>query len=375
LAKRAILLNETEIEELVAQLGMQSKERLPLLLNNACDDKAFPDASDFFAGFNAYTQHPYVRDVVEPQLVWQSGSTRLLDYNEADAACELPVVLFIPSLINRSYILDLHSRYSFLRYLAGQGMHPYLIDFGEPLEEELGFGISHYITLRVEEVIKCLTRRCGKKIILAGYCMGGLMAMAAAVRMNSAVQALALLATPWDFHKTSMACLTVDGFRQVLASTIESVHKIPNQAIQALFYMLNPIKVYHKFSAFAKMDPASEEAELFVSVERWVNDGISVPTPVAQECLTEWIVSNAPLKRLWQVAGTIIDPAVLSLPTLIVIPENDYIVPPASTESLLSLLPHTTLIRPSSGHVGMVIGHQAEKELWQPFGEWVRCVV
>ncbi len=143
------------------------------------------------AGIAAYRADPYVREMRDPPEVWDEGETRLLDYGGSG-----PAVMFVPSLINRAYILDLMEGGSMLRWLAGQGVHPYLLDWGWPGEVERGFSLTDYIAGRLERALAAVPG----PVVLAGYCMGGLLALAAAARRPESVAGLALLATPWDFH-------------------------------------------------------------------------------------------------------------------------------------------------------------------------------
>src|ERR1700757_866101 len=128
-----------------------------------------------------------------PPTLWEEQESRLLDYGGTG-----PAVLFIPSLINRAYVLDLMEGASMLRWLAAQGMHPYLLDWGWPAEVERHFTLTDYIAGRLERALAVIPG----PVILAGYCMGGLLALAAALRAQGTgkVSGLALLATPWDFH-------------------------------------------------------------------------------------------------------------------------------------------------------------------------------
>ena len=65
-------------------------------------------------------------------MLWQEGTTRLLDYAPAGG---MPV-LAVPSLVNRAYILDLAPDNSLMRYLAGLGLRPFLVDWDAPGEVE-----------------------------------------------------------------------------------------------------------------------------------------------------------------------------------------------------------------------------------------------
>src|SRR5258708_67741 len=51
------------------------------------------------AGIESYRRHPYRRALPEPPVLWQDGTTRLLDYRTGPTGG--PVVLAVPSLINR----------------------------------------------------------------------------------------------------------------------------------------------------------------------------------------------------------------------------------------------------------------------------------
>src|SRR6185436_14837200 len=68
------------------------------------------------AGIESYRRHPFRRALPEPPVLWQDGTTRLLDYRAAAAGG--PVLLAVPSLINRAYFLDLTADRSLLRALA-----------------------------------------------------------------------------------------------------------------------------------------------------------------------------------------------------------------------------------------------------------------
>ena len=127
----------------------------------------------------------------DPPAIWTEGSSRLLDYGSPDD----PPVLVVPSLVNRAYVLDLMPEHSMLRFLATEGVRPLLLDWGYPGEVERNFTLSDYIAGRLERAMEAV----GQSLTLAGYCMGGLMAVAAAHRRPDLVRRLVLLASPWDF--------------------------------------------------------------------------------------------------------------------------------------------------------------------------------
>ncbi|MGF1611566.1 MAG: alpha/beta fold hydrolase, partial [Kiloniellales bacterium] len=339
-------------------------------------------AAALLDGIEAYRHHPYRRALPEPPVAWQEGTTRLLDYGAlvgdrgAGNSDGYPL-LVVPSLINRAYILDLTEETSLLRWLAARGLRPYLVDWDAPGPLERRFTLTDYIAGRLEGALDAVldatpdARR--RPPLLAGYCMGGLLALALAEKRGRDLAALSLLATPWDFHAAGAAPpqLIMTGLAAA-APFLEILGEMPVDLIQALFSGLDPQVALRKFLAFAKLDPASPEALRFVALEDWLNDGVPLAAPVARECLAGWYVENTPGRGLWRVAGRPVDPACCSLPTLCLVPGHDRIVPPQSAAALAAAIPGAETWRPAAGHIGMVVSKAAPERVWQPLLTWLK---
>jgi len=331
------------------------------------------------AGVEAYRHHPYHRALPDPPAIWQEGSCRLLDYGALpEARPGGPAVLVVPSLINRAYVLDLAAGRSLLRWLARQGLRPLLLDWGRPGIEERGFTLTDYVAGRLERALDALREETGGQgaapPVVLGYCMGGLLALGLALRRQADLAGLALLATPWDFHAENaphsrMAAASLP----LVAPLLEVAGEMPVDLLQALFSSLDPQLVVRKFIAFGRLDPASRKAEDFVALEDWLNDGVPLAAPVARECLGQWYGENTTARGRWRLAGTVVDPAQLRLPTLCVVPAQDRIVPPASAAALAAAIPGAERVTPAVGHIGMVVSAQAEKAVWQPLLTWIRA--
>ncbi len=325
---------------------------------------AAPPDPAFVAGVAAYRRHPYQRRLTDPATVWSEGETRLLDYGGAG-----PAVVVVPSLINRAYVLDLAPERSMLRHMAAAGGRPVLLDWGWPGPQERRFGLADYVG-RLERAITAL----GTPAVLLGYCMGGLLALAAACRQPGRVLGLILLATPWDFHAGmphGAAAATTLGQQ---AAALPPGSTIPVDAIQTLFALADPAGVAEKYRAFAGLDPACERARMFVAIEDWLADGVPLAAPVAKECFGGWYGQNLPARGQWTVDGIAVDPASLHLPTLIALPARDRIVPPESAQPLTQRIRGARVLHPAAGHVGMVAGAQAREQLWQPVMDWLRAL-
>jgi len=319
-------------------------------------------------GIERYRRHPYRRALAEPPVAWQEGASRLLDYRPQGG---LPV-LFVPSLVNRYYILDLSARRSLVRTLAERGLRPLVIDWGTPGPLERRYTLTDYIAGRLERALGAALALVGRPLAAVGYCMGGLLATALAQRQPQAVSALVVMATPWDFQAEDGA--TAERAAAALAPfgpALEAWGELPVDALQLLFAQLDPWLIARKFSQFGRMDQGSSGAHAFVALEDWLNDGVALPAAVARECLQGWYGRNEPARGQWLVAGQPVLPQTLSQPSLALIPERDRIVPPASATALAQALPRGTILRPPLGHIGMVTSSGADAAVTQPLATWL----
>ncbi len=364
----------TQAEKLRQAIAASEAEGFAEALNA----QAWRRAMALLDGILAYRRHPYARDLPPAAAIWSEGATRLLDYGAiaggATSKAEVPI-LVVPSLVNRAYILDLDAETSLLRWLAGQGLRPYLVDWGRPGPEERGFTLTDYIAGRLEgalDAMRAARPQGGARPIVVGYCMGGLLALALALRRQEDLAGLAMLATPWDFHadpdhKATAAVASA----AALSPALDCLGEMPVDAIQALFATLDPLLVARKFIKFSRLDPDGRKAKLFVALEDWINDGVPLTAPVARECLQGWYGENTPAAGRWRVAGRAVDPGALDMACLNVVPAQDRIVPPASAAALGTAIPGATQLEPTIGHIGMIVSGGAKARIWSPLAEWL----
>ncbi|SHK38328.1 polyhydroxyalkanoate synthase [Roseomonas rosea] len=342
----------------------------PAALRAAVWERLWRDDAALIRGIAAYRAHPWRRDLPDPPALWSEGPARLLDYGGTG-----PAALVIPSLINRATVLDLMPGHSMLRWLAAEGIRPLLLDWGTPGPAERNLTLTDWIAGRLERAIAAAATTTGGPLTLVGYCMGGLLALAAAQRRPDLVRGLALLATPWDFHaggpelesRARGAAALLPGLEPLLAGT----GALPVDLIQLLFAGLDPFGIARKFRTFGRLDPTSPRAAHFVALEDWLNDGIPLPAPVARECLGGWYGDNTPARGAWRIAGAPVDPTAWRGPSFLAIPRGDRIVPPESARALATRLPAATVLDVPAGHIGMAAGMKAEAVLWRPLRDWV----
>ncbi len=337
---------------------------LPLFLDIAIRETA--GQSDRFRalldGLAAYQRAP--RDPAPPPVtvIAQAGRVRLLDYRQQGAAEGIPTI-FVPSLINPPSILDLSLHNSMLRWLAVNGVRPLLVDWGCPTEADRDQSIGDHVMNGIVPLIDAV----GGDVHLAGYCLGGTMAMAAAIHRPP--RSLTLMATPWRF----------DGFppdaRDAMAAlwsralpVAEHLGLLPMESLQSAFWMLDPGRTVAKYEAFGRLDPASPAAQAFVRMEDWANGGAPLTLAAGRELVEELFTANASGRGDWRVGDRVIDPAALRCSVRDIVSTVDRIVPAATAAGV------GTIHNLSLGHVGMVASRRAPETLWAPLAAWLSRV-
>ncbi|MEH6403551.1 MAG: alpha/beta fold hydrolase [Sneathiella sp.] len=350
-------LQEFEVEALLPELAQRGQTLV----------------SDMMSGIEKYHSHPYSRNKTQPSPFWSHGSAQLLDYGKAVAA-GAPIAFIVPSLINKAYILDLKPERSFVDGLAEAGIHPYLLDWGEPGEEERGYFLEDYFQNILLPALDFVAKeKPTSPIHLLGYCMGGTLAVAQASVQQDKIASLIALASPWNFHEgLNSGARFMISQNETWDSVLNGFGEMPVDLLQTFFASLDPNLCLNKFRMFNNLAMDSTRAEEFVALEDWLNDGIPLVKNVAAECFSGWYGDNSSYAGNWHINGNPVRPQTLSIPSLIAVPTSDRIVPPGSALGLAEQLPNATVINPPSGHIGMVAGSRAKVGLWQDVIDWIK---
>jgi polyhydroxyalkanoate synthase len=284
------------------------------------------------AGLRAYEQAPRrERPQSRPEIERVRGAV-LRDHGGSGRPA-----LLVPSLINPPRILDLDGQVSLTAAIARMGRRVLLLDWGKA-SERAGLSIAGHI----EQLLLPLLRGIGEPIALIGYCLGGTMAIAAANLV--AVERLVTIAAPWKFSgypEPSKRALA-DMWRHS-ETAAKQLGALPMEVLQAAFWSLDPERTVRKFAEFGRLAPESADAERFVELEEWANEGEPLPYPAAKELIEDLFGSDLPGSGQWIGSDRI------AAPSLHLSAEHDRIAPAATA-------PDGDRIAIASGHVGMIVG-------------------
>jgi poly(3-hydroxyalkanoate) synthetase len=288
-----------------------------------------------------------------------------------DAGGEGPPVVLVPSMVNRGYILDLGEGYSLVEYLREQGHRVLLVDWGDPTSSaDAPLTLNDIVQHRLEPLVQAAAQQAKQAVAVVGYCMGGLLAVAAAVRLGQAVVAkLAVAAMPWDFtHTASHAHMQAT--TQWLRPLLQAAPTLAPAPMAQYFWSLDPWGPLRRIMAYGKeTDPT--RLEHLTRLEDWLADGLALDSPVAQEMLLGWYAENTAFKGQWVVGGTPILPQNLTMPLHITLTQTDILVPLNASLPFVGQTKGATVQMAQTGHVSLVAGRRAKSQFYEPLGWWL----
>lgn len=281
------------------------------------------------------------------------------------SASELPApgtprIVFVPSPINTPHILDMDAECSLMGWLADQGLASVLVDWGPTTPSDHADTLD---TLVTDRLLPLLAKLPGP-VHLVGYCLGGLMAMAAAC--HTEVLSLTLIATPWHFsgyppeRRAELARMWAHH-----KPTCQQMGLVPMEVMQHGFWTLSPDKLVEKYLKFGTMAPDSAAARRFVAIEDWANRGEPLPLAMGEQLFEQLYAGDVTGTGSWTVGEIRICAGNVRGPIMEFASANDAIVPLACSPAV----PGRQVL--ASGHVGMVVGSSAPAQLWPMLKHWI----
>lgn len=329
-------------------------------------------------GIRQYQLHPYVRGPISSSVVWSDGEARLV-WHAARTKTRIVKpkanILVIPSMINGPEILDiLPEDRSLLRWLARQGFNVFLLEWGNLRADPELANFDSAIGQKLQKLLTWMDAEFSDLPTFGlGYCMGGLLLAATEILNSDFFAGLVFIATPWDFKAGAEGAVAqaIGSWAEEGLTRVAHLDYMPNEWLQMIFAGVDPAQVARKFSAFADMKQNSLEAKLFVAVEDWVNSGPDLPAGIVRQAVCDWYLDNKVVQGQWMVMNKKINAKKIKKPSLVIVPARDKIVPPLSALSLAHKIPNADMLEADCGHISMMVGARAEKEVWKPMKGWI----
>lgn len=297
----------------------------------------------------------YPRGVTPREEIWRAGNVSLQYFPSESMDSEATPILFIPSLINRWYILDITPGASFVG--ASAPVRPtYLLDWGYPGPESQHLPLSHFYHTAIKRAVRQIRRRTGaRQVNLLGYCIGGTLAYAYSCLEPADVEKLVLLTAPIDFSDTGVLGMYAETFPD--EEFRRSMEYMPGWLLASSFQFIQPMGALQKVKGFEKRFGDPKFKELFVAMERWIADPVNFPARAYVELITDLYQDNRLALGLLETAeGIRVNPAARSCRGLVLNADKDHIAPPACTRLPREDQAPLETVNLPSGHIGITTG-------------------
>jgi polyhydroxyalkanoate synthase len=312
--------------------------------------------------------------------VWRylprSEDTSEPDNDAATVTNRFPVpLLLVPPLMVRPYIYDLRPDHSMVRFFRRAGFDVYMVDFGVAERADRETRLDDYVLDYLPKAIAAVRKRQGENdITLFGWCMGAIFSLLyTAAHQDAGVRNIVSIAAPIDFAKmgllTHLARLGHDQV-QFLADRIGNVPGFLNS--QAL-KMLAPVKRFTRYADLFINLYDDEWVKGYDAMSTWANDFIAYPQAAFKQFMSEVMVENKLMQGL-ELGGRKADLKKVGCSLLAFAGREDTIATPASARAIVEATSPRDheYHEVHGGHIGVVVGGRAPKEVWTPTVEWLR---
>ena len=271
---------------------------------------------------------------------------------------------------------------SVVRSLLNQGLDIFAADWGTPSTYDKSLTISHFVNSYLDKSID-LIRKFTKsdKVSLFGYCWGGDLALMYASIHPEKVKNLIIVATPGDFDlDNSLLAVWTKTMKEDLL--LDTFGNLPGILLNAAFVLRNPIEYGHKYFHFFEQPRSSESVTQFFATETWLNDSPPIIGEIYREFVEHCYKENLLIKNKMRIReghannnfDTVVNLKNIDMPFLNIVAKRDDLVAPSSSKALNDALTEShdrSIIELNSGHVGLMIGKDAHKQLWPKVGKWL----
>ena len=324
----------------------------------------------------------YIRGTHRPPLgatpkdvVWTSGKAELWRYKGGDRRFGPPVVI-VHSLVSRSFILDLRPGNSTVEYLTGAGLDVFMLDWGVPDELDADNDLERYVDWYLPRALAAARRVSGhEEVTLAGYCLGGVIAVLYAAGHEEAnVRNLVLMATPVDYSQMgAMVALLRDG-RLDPDELIDDTGNVPADALYSGFYMLAPTTDVAQKATLLENLWNDEFVEGFQAMATWIRDHVPFPGAAFREVVELLVRQNILMTGSMPLGARQVDLVNAQGNVLNAMAERDSVVPPGAVEPVMQLVGDPARreeLRLPGGHVTFATGSAAFKHTLPQLSRWI----
>lgn len=321
-------------------------------------DIATNDDSAFEVGVDLAT--------TEGQVVFQNDLMQLIQYAPLTKQQHATPILFVPSWINKFYILDMKPENSLIRYMLDQGHTVFVISWVNPTRDHAGKDFADYMTegpLAALDIVREITGE--EKANILGFCIGGILVTATlgylAAIDDDRIASATTLATMVDFTNVGEIGVFIDDDRlKTLRGHMEEKGYLEAHHLQDMFSMLREKDLIWSFVESNYLRGQKPRAFDLLS---WNSDSTRLPSAMLLWYLEKVYLNNGLREPgALELKGVKIDITKITTPTFILATTEDHIAPWRSIYPATEFLGgEVEFVLGGSGHIAGVINPPNER--------------
>lgn len=303
----------------------------------------------------------------EGQVVFQNDLMQLIQYAPRTDQQHATPFLFVPSWINKFYILDMKPENSLIRYMLDRGHSVFVISWVNPTRDHAEKDFSDYMSegpLAALDVIREITGE--EKANVLGFCIGGILVTAMlgylAAIGDDRVASATTLATMIDFTDVGEMGVFIDNDRlKTLRGHMAEQGYLDAHHLSDMFSMLREKDLIWSFVESNYLRGQKPRAFDLLS---WNSDSTRLPSAMLLWYLEQVYLQNGLREPgALELNGVKIDISKIKTPCFVLATEMDHIAPWRSIYPATEFLGgEVEFVLGGSGHIAGVINPPAERK-------------
>lgn len=308
------------------------------------------------------------------KVVLKNQLIELIHYQPRCDKVKKEPVLFMPAWIMKYYILDLSPRNSLVRWLLEQGHDVYMISWKNPGGEDRELGMEDYVrhgALAAIDAVRSISK--DAPIHLAGYCLGGTLALLTAAylgaRQDNPLKSLTLFAAQGDFTEAGELMLFVTPSEVAfLKNMMWAQGVLDTTQMAGAFQILRSndliwSRLVHEYLQGQR--PGMND------LMAWNSDATRMPFKMHSEYLEKLFLKNQFAEGHYSLFGEPLAPGDIQLPIFAVGTEKDHVAPWVSVHKVHLIGGNdVTFVLASGGHNSGIVSepghpHRSYRQLFK----------
>lgn len=286
----------------------------------------------------------------------------------------VPVVI-IPPLMVRPYVYDLRPEHSFVRTLRNAKFDVFIVDFGVPDRADLNTRLEDYVLDYVPRCIDEAIKASGARhVSLLGYSFGGIFTLLhCGTHRDARVKNIVTIGAPVDFEKMVAAHWAARLGAFTVRPTTAIVGNIPGSWSSLGFKVMGGTRAFTRWIDFVSRLYDPEALRAFDAVNTWVNDLIPYPREAFRQVVKDVVAGNKLIRGELVFGGKRCELGAIHQSLLAFAGRSDNIAYPKATAAIMERVGSVdkTLVEVTGGHVAIVAGTEAPREVWARTVEWL----